>query len=133
MLIDVKGFRTRRVQTDCGARTGNLLPLEAHATAQISTVIGIINGLPRVDRPRTRALKITEVRTTTSSFWLHLDDSNTVSIGSAPSSAPENVGLSAYVNKLAKSSTGLELYIDYHSYSQLFMTRTLHQPIIERN
>ena len=46
--------------------------------------------------------------------------------GSGPSSAPENVGLTAFVNKLAQSATGLKLYIDYHSYSQLFMTRKLH-------
>ena len=45
--------------------------------------------------------------------------------GSGPSSAPENVGLTAFVNKLAQSTTGLKLYIDYHSYSQLFMTRKL--------
>lgn len=46
--------------------------------------------------------------------------------GSAPSSAPENKGLTAFVNNLAQSTTGLKLYIDYHSYSQLFMTRKLH-------
>ena len=43
--------------------------------------------------------------------------------GSAPSSSPENKGLTGYVNGLAQASTGLKLFIDYHSYSQLFMTR----------
>ena len=47
--------------------------------------------------------------------------------GSTPSSTPENIGLTTYVNNLAKASNGLELYIDYHSYSQLFMTRELCQ------
>lgn len=44
-------------------------------------------------------------------------------IGISQGDAPENQVLSAYVNKLAATTAGLQLYIDYHSYSQLFMTR----------
>ncbi|KAI4169182.1 MAG: hypothetical protein LQ346_008990 [Caloplaca aetnensis] len=36
--------------------------------------------------------------------------------------APETVVLANFVNKLAASAQKLKLYIDYHSYSQLFMT-----------
>ncbi|KAI4212342.1 MAG: hypothetical protein LQ351_004912 [Letrouitia transgressa] len=42
--------------------------------------------------------------------------------GRAPSDAPENVVLANFVNKIAASPQKLKLYIDYHSYSQLFMT-----------
>jgi len=36
--------------------------------------------------------------------------------------APENKALLAYINNL-KAGKGVQLYIDIHSYSQLFMTR----------
>ncbi|KAL8788338.1 MAG: hypothetical protein Q9213_001735 [Squamulea squamosa] len=42
--------------------------------------------------------------------------------GSAPADAPETVVLANFVNKLAASAQKLKLFIDYHSYSQLFMT-----------
>ncbi|KAL8669833.1 MAG: hypothetical protein Q9168_005598 [Polycauliona sp. 1 TL-2023] len=42
--------------------------------------------------------------------------------GSAPADAPETVVLANFVNKMASSGRGLKLFIDYHSYSQLFMT-----------
>ncbi|KAL8715441.1 MAG: hypothetical protein Q9220_000775 [cf. Caloplaca sp. 1 TL-2023] len=45
--------------------------------------------------------------------------------GRAAADAPETVVLANFVNKLAASAQKLKLYIDYHSYSQLFMTRTL--------
>ncbi|MCJ1240681.1 hypothetical protein MMC14_008685 [Varicellaria rhodocarpa] len=43
-------------------------------------------------------------------------------LGLQQGDAPETGVLSSYLNTLAKASTGLKLYIDYHSYSQLFMT-----------
>ncbi|KAI4248211.1 MAG: hypothetical protein L6R42_009377, partial [Xanthoria sp. 1 TBL-2021] len=42
--------------------------------------------------------------------------------GLAPADAPETVVLANFVNKLAASAQKLKLFIDYHSYSQLFMT-----------
>ncbi|KAF2843258.1 hypothetical protein M501DRAFT_926284 [Patellaria atrata CBS 101060] len=42
--------------------------------------------------------------------------------GQAGGDAPETKGLSAHVNALANSAQGLKLFIDWHSYSQLFMT-----------
>jgi hypothetical protein len=42
--------------------------------------------------------------------------------GTAGGSATENPVLSSYLAKI-KAAQGLELYIDIHSYSQLFMTR----------
>ncbi|KAL9048055.1 MAG: hypothetical protein Q9206_006273 [Seirophora lacunosa] len=42
--------------------------------------------------------------------------------GRAPADAPETVVLANFVNKLATSAQKLKLFIDYHSYSQLFMT-----------
>ncbi|KAL8720005.1 MAG: hypothetical protein Q9225_003076 [Loekoesia sp. 1 TL-2023] len=42
--------------------------------------------------------------------------------GLAPQDAPETVVLSNFVNQLAASTQKLKLFIDYHSYSQLFMT-----------
>lgn len=42
--------------------------------------------------------------------------------GSAAADAPETVVLANFVNKLAASAQKLKLFIDYHSYSQLFMT-----------
>ncbi len=44
-------------------------------------------------------------------------------VGLAPADAPETVVLASLVNKLAASAQKLKLFIDYHSYSQLFMTR----------
>ncbi|KAI4240375.1 MAG: hypothetical protein L6R40_005201 [Gallowayella cf. fulva] len=43
--------------------------------------------------------------------------------GSAPADAPETVVLANFVNKIQASAQKLKLFIDYHSYSQLFMTR----------
>jgi hypothetical protein len=42
--------------------------------------------------------------------------------GQAPNDAPETRGLSTYINNLA-AGRGVQLYIDIHSYSQLFLTR----------
>ncbi|KAL9031366.1 MAG: hypothetical protein Q9196_000621 [Gyalolechia fulgens] len=42
--------------------------------------------------------------------------------GSAAADAPETVALANFVNKVAASAQKLKLFIDYHSYSQLFMT-----------
>ncbi|KAL9632525.1 MAG: hypothetical protein Q9164_005269, partial [Protoblastenia rupestris] len=42
--------------------------------------------------------------------------------GTSASSAPETKAHSAYINRLAAATTGLKMYIDWHSYSQLFMT-----------
>jgi N-formylglutamate amidohydrolase len=42
--------------------------------------------------------------------------------GAAQGDAPENKGLVAQINALA-ADKGVQLYIDVHSYSQLFMTR----------
>ncbi|KAI4225539.1 MAG: hypothetical protein L6R36_003845 [Xanthoria steineri] len=42
--------------------------------------------------------------------------------GLKPADAPETVVLANFVNKLAASAQKLKLFIDYHSYSQLFMT-----------
>ncbi len=44
--------------------------------------------------------------------------------GKAQGDAPETVALSSFLKSI-KSAQGLKLYIDYHSYSQLFMTRKL--------
>lgn len=90
--------------------------------AQISTATGTTNGLLPVDLPPTPAIRTIEVRIPWISA-IRLWQGNLTPIGTAPSSAPENVGLTNYVNALAKASTGLKLFIDYHSYSQLFMTR----------
>ena len=42
--------------------------------------------------------------------------------GASAGDAPETKALSDFL-KQVKSAQGLKLYIDYHSYSQLFMTR----------
>ncbi|KAL8770181.1 MAG: hypothetical protein Q9209_004023 [Squamulea sp. 1 TL-2023] len=42
--------------------------------------------------------------------------------GTAPADAPETVVLANFLNKLSRSTQKLKLFIDYHSYSQLFMT-----------
>ncbi|KAL8926808.1 MAG: hypothetical protein Q9172_001624 [Xanthocarpia lactea] len=42
--------------------------------------------------------------------------------GRAPADAPETVVLANFLNKLAASAQKLKLFIDYHSYSQLFLT-----------
>ncbi|KAL9035342.1 MAG: hypothetical protein Q9180_004914, partial [Flavoplaca navasiana] len=42
--------------------------------------------------------------------------------GLQPSDAPETTVLASFVNRLAASAQKLKLFIDYHSYSQLFMT-----------
>ncbi|KAL8756833.1 MAG: hypothetical protein Q9184_004373 [Pyrenodesmia sp. 2 TL-2023] len=42
--------------------------------------------------------------------------------GISAADAPETVVLANFVNKLAASTQKLKLFIDYHSYSQLFMT-----------
>ncbi|CAG8973226.1 hypothetical protein HYALB_00006395 [Hymenoscyphus albidus] len=41
--------------------------------------------------------------------------------GSQPSDSPENQGLSAFLNNI-QATQGVQLYMDIHSYSQLFMT-----------
>lgn len=43
--------------------------------------------------------------------------------GSTAGDTPEYKGLSAFQNALAASPAGAKSYIDWHSYSQLFMTR----------
>lgn len=42
--------------------------------------------------------------------------------GEAQASASETKGLSQFISNV-KSSQGLKLYIDWHSYSQMFMSR----------
>jgi hypothetical protein len=42
--------------------------------------------------------------------------------GTSQADAPETQALSSYIKSI-KSAQGLKLFIDYHSYSQLFMTR----------
>lgn len=44
-------------------------------------------------------------------------------LGLAPGDATETSSLSSHLNKLA-SETGVKLYIDFHSYSQLLLSRT---------
>lgn len=44
--------------------------------------------------------------------------------GESAGDAPETQSLSSFLKKV-KGSQGLKLYINYHSYSQLFMTREL--------
>lgn len=44
--------------------------------------------------------------------------------GSSQGDAPETKALSGFLQNV-KNSQGLKLYIDYHSYSQLFMTRKI--------
>ena len=41
--------------------------------------------------------------------------------GEAPSDSPENKGLVSYVNKL-RDTTGIKLYIDWHSYGQYILS-----------
>ncbi|PPQ70189.1 hypothetical protein CVT24_003905 [Panaeolus cyanescens] len=41
--------------------------------------------------------------------------------GAAAADAPETRGLAAFIDARAKSSAGAKMYIDWHSYSQLFM------------
>lgn len=45
--------------------------------------------------------------------------------GDTEGDAPETQALAAFLTKV-KDLQGLKLYIDNHSYSQLFMTRTFH-------
>lgn len=45
--------------------------------------------------------------------------------GKAAGDAPETKALSEFLRKV-KAEQGLKLYIDFHSYSQLFMTRECH-------
>lgn len=54
-------------------------------------------------------------------------------LGSAPADAPETVVLANFVNKVAASAQKLKLFIDYHSYSQLFMTRMSSYHILGTN
>ena len=112
----------RKARIGFGARTDKLRLQAVHAMAQTSIVIGITSGLPPADLPQTPALKTTEVSGLSKS-WITIKRANITCKGTAASSTPENVALSSFVNNLAKSSNGLKLYIDYHSYSQLFMTR----------
>lgn len=48
--------------------------------------------------------------------------------GQVAGDAPENKALLAYINNLA-AGKGVQLYIDVHSYSQLFMTRPFQFPL----
>jgi carboxypeptidase A4 len=43
--------------------------------------------------------------------------------GAAPVDAPETQGLAAFIQARAQSSVGAKMYVDWHSYSQLFMFR----------
>ncbi len=45
--------------------------------------------------------------------------------GEAPSDAPETVGLATFIDNLASSTAGVKMFTDWHSYSQLFMSRKL--------
>ena len=44
--------------------------------------------------------------------------------GLSAQDAPETAALAAYINARASSSAGAKMFVDWHSYSQLFMTRT---------
>lgn len=56
------------------------------------------------------------------------DNQLTTITGLAAGDATENKVLVAYTNKIA-AAQGLQLYIDVHSYSQLFMTRSSPLPL----
>jgi len=43
--------------------------------------------------------------------------------GEAPADAAETAALAKFVNTLAKSAAGAKMFIDWHSYRQLFMFR----------
>lgn len=43
--------------------------------------------------------------------------------GLAAADAPETKGLAAFLDARARSSAGAKMYVDWHSYSQLFMFR----------
>jgi hypothetical protein len=44
-------------------------------------------------------------------------------VGDGVADAPETRILSSFTTKVGKSPNGLQLFIDYHSYAQLVMTR----------
>ena len=43
--------------------------------------------------------------------------------GEAPADAAETAALAKFVNTLAKSAAGAKMFIDWHSYRQLFIFR----------
>ena len=49
--------------------------------------------------------------------------SNNAMQGLAPGDASETAGLAAFLDAKAKSAAGAKMFIDWHSYSQLFMYR----------
>lgn len=127
-LNDIQVLCILRPQTDYGARTDKLLHPAVLAMAEISTATGTTSGqLPAVLR-LTHVLKPFEVCRNLLRLVLYITSLLCVS-GRAPSDAPETVVLANFVNKIAASPQKLKLYIDYHSYSQLFMTREPGPPL----
>lgn len=43
--------------------------------------------------------------------------------GRAAGDSPENLGMRSFINNLVQNGKGVQMFIDVHSYAQLFMTR----------
>jgi hypothetical protein len=112
-----------------GARTARPC-LPALVSAETSIATGQINGPSLAEHQQILALRITKVW-----FPLHIRPGmraiavfpflivkNYKLLGQAAGDATENLVLRNYLNTLS-AGKGLQLFIDVHSYSQLFMTR----------
>jgi len=86
------------------------------------TNVETIDGQPLVELPRILATKLSKVSALPLALAVILCLSLPCYLGLAAGDSPENKALLAYVNNLA-AGKGVRLYIDIHSYSQLFMTR----------
>jgi hypothetical protein len=117
-----KALPILRPLSDSGVRIGKLLHLVA--PAKVSTLTGWAYRL------KFFLLFIARKnRNWAHSSWGQRDGASTDPCseaykGAKAASAVETQQLAAFINKLVASKAGAILYTDWHSYSQLFMTRT---------
>ena len=100
-----------------GTRTDKLCR-QAHASAVMSTKTGPTSGMSQVEHLPILVTTLTKVY-----FPVVISESPLIIIqGETAGDATENIVLRNYLDNLA-AGQGVQLYIDIHSYSQLFMTR----------
>ena len=110
-----------------GVKTAKLCP-GTLVSDETSTETGHTCGPSPAGPRRIPALRTTKVESFHGpGFVLLASNHNLFPTGLGAGDAPETVVLSSYLNKI-KAIKGLKLFIDFHSYSQLFMSRKYFPP-----
>lgn len=94
----------------------------ARVLVSISTGIGIHTGIYLVELQLNRVLKLTKVRAIDLAVP-NLLTNITVILGLAPADQAEIQVHQGFLQRLNANPLGVKMFIDWHAYSQLFLTR----------